>query len=125
MVQLNHINLAVYNVPELTRFFTEAFDFRVLEQRGQGNFSVLMGEDNFVLILMYDKRVDANTYPALFHVGFLVDSAEEVNARYRRIVDAGFEAPLPEIVNRGGPPAFGFYCKAPGGVLVEVSTLAL
>lgn len=124
MIRLNHINLAVYDVPQLTRFFTEVFDFRLQERRGQGNFSVLVGEDDFALILMHDKRVDANTYPALFHVGFLVNSKEEVKARHSRIVDAGFEAPAPEILNRGGSPTFGFYCKAPGGVLVEVSAPA-
>jgi catechol 2,3-dioxygenase-like lactoylglutathione lyase family enzyme len=124
MVRLNHINLAVSDVPEATRFFTEAFDFRVEERRGQGGFAVLVGEGPFVLILMHDKRVDAQTYPALFHVGFLVGSADEVRARHARIAAAGFETPAPEIVNRGGPKTFGFYCKAPGGVLVEVSTPA-
>jgi catechol 2,3-dioxygenase-like lactoylglutathione lyase family enzyme len=124
MVKLNHINLAVFDVPGLTRFFTEAFDFKVHEQRGQEAFSVLVGEGDFVLILMKDKRVTSETYPALFHLGFLVSSAQEVNGRYKRIIDAGFEAPVPELINRGGPDTFGFYCKAPGGILVEVSTPA-
>lgn len=124
MIQLNHINLSVYDVPELTRFFTEIFDFQIGEQHGNGTFSVLIGEDNFALVISHDKRVDADIYPAFFHVGFLVDSAEEVKARHRRIVEAGFETPAPDRLRRGGPPTFGFYCKAPGGVLVEVSTPA-
>ena len=121
MAKLNHINLAVSDVPALTKFFTEAFDFRLLEQRGQGNFSVLLGEDGFALILMRDKRVEANPYPALFHIGFRLDTKEEILVRHRRIVDAGFEAPAPDVLDRGGYETFGFYCKAPGGVLVEVS----
>lgn len=122
MIKLNHLNLPVSNVPDLTRFFTEAFDFRLLEQRGQGNFSVLVASDGFVLILLRDKKVDANTYPTLFHVGFRLNSKEEVMLRYRRIFDAGFEVPQPDVLDRGSYPTFGFYCKAPGGLLVEVST---
>lgn len=124
MTKLNHINLAVSDVPEVSRFFTQAFGFKVHTQRGQDSFSVLTGDDGFVLILMKDKRLTPEAYPALFHVGFLVDSHDAVNMLHRRITDAGFECPLPAIVNRGGPPTFGFYCKPPGGVLVEVSAPA-
>ena len=57
MTKLNHINLAVSDVPELTRFFQAGFGFRVTEQRGSGKFAVLLGEDGFALILMHDKKV--------------------------------------------------------------------
>jgi catechol 2,3-dioxygenase-like lactoylglutathione lyase family enzyme len=36
MTQLNHINLGVSDVPELTHFFETGFGFRVTESRGQG-----------------------------------------------------------------------------------------
>ena len=29
------------------------------------------------------------------------------------------------VLQRVGPPTYGFYCEAPGGVLVEVSTMNL
>jgi catechol 2,3-dioxygenase-like lactoylglutathione lyase family enzyme len=124
MTRLNHINLAVPDVPELTRFFVEAFDFRVVERRGTGKFAVLAGRDGFALILMHDKNVTETTYPALFHVGFLQDSIGAVEELHGRIINAGFETPAPGLINRGGPKTFGFYCKAPGGVLVEVSAAA-
>ena len=73
---------------------------------------------------MHDKKVASNTYPALFHVGFLLPSAEEVKQHHARIVGAGFEAPVPAILERGGARSFGFYYHAPGGVMVEVSALA-
>jgi hypothetical protein len=84
----------------------------------------LLGEDGFALILMHDKKVASNPYPALFHVGFLLPSAEEVKQHHARIVGAGFEAPVPAILERGGARSFGFYYHAPGGVMVEVSALA-
>jgi len=124
MTRLNHVNLAVSNVPELTRFFQQAFGFRLVAQRGVGTFSVLVGDDGFALVLSHDKSVDQDTYPKLFHVGFLVASAEEVRQQHQRITDAGFDAPVPAILRRGGSPTYGFYCHAPGGVMVEVSSRA-
>ena len=97
MTQLNHINLGVSNVPELVRFFTEAFGFRIEEARGTGKFAVLLGEDGFVL-----------------------DSYEAVIDKHRRIVSAGFDAPVLAILERGGGKTFGFYTK-PHGLMVEVS----
>ncbi len=124
MTKLNHINLAVSDVPELTRFFQTGFGFHLAEQRGTGKFAVLLGEGGFALILMHDKKVTPTTYPALFHVGFLLGSEQEVKQHHARIVDAGFEAPTPAVLQRGGDKSFGFYCHAPGGVLVEVSAPA-
>jgi catechol-2,3-dioxygenase len=124
MTKLNHINLAVFDVPELSRFFQVAFGFRVVEERGSGKFAVLLGEDGFALILMHDKKVTSSTYPAPFHIGFLLASEEEVKQHHAHIIDAGFDAPAPDILERGGAKTFGFYCHAPGGVMVEVSARA-
>ena len=124
MATLNHINLAVSNVPELVRFFEAGFQFRVIERRGIGKFAILLGPDGFVFTLMHDKNVTSTTYPAMFHVGFLVASAQEVEQHHIRLLDAGFDAPTPAILERGGSKTFGFYCHAPGGVMVEVSARA-
>jgi len=67
MLKLNHMNLPVSNVPDLTRFFVEAFGFRLVDQRGNGNFSVLVAADGFVLILLRDKKVDATCPPGQHH----------------------------------------------------------
>jgi hypothetical protein len=34
-----------------------------------------------------------------------------------------YMAPKPAKLQRGGPEAYGFYYRAPGGVVVEVSTM--
>jgi catechol-2,3-dioxygenase len=121
---LNHINIPVSNVPELTSFFQQVFGFRLADQRGAGTFSVLLGEDNFILVLSYDKTVGPKTYPSLFHIGFLQDSTSAVRQLHRRFTEAGFNAPTPAILERGGPRAYGFYYSAPGGLIIEVSTFA-
>lgn len=124
MTKLNHLNLATSNVPELTRFFQIGFGFNLIAQRGAGNFNLLEGEDGFVLALLNDKTATIQPYPATFHVGFLVASADKVREHHRRITEAGFEAPAPGLLQQGGRNAYGFYCHAPGGVMVEVSSQA-
>jgi len=122
---LNHINIPVFDVPELSRFFQQCFGFRLVDQRGAGTFSVLQGDDGFILVLAHDKNVGPKTYPALFHIGFLQDSADAVRQLHQRLLAAGFAAPVPAILERGGPKAYGYYYNAPGGVIVEVSTFAI
>jgi catechol-2,3-dioxygenase len=121
---LHHIDIPVFDVPELTRFFQQAFGFRLAHQRGAGTFSVLTGDDNFILVLSHDKVVGPETYPKLFHIGFLQDSTAAVHQLHQRLLDTGFNAPTPAILERGGPKAYGFYYPARGGVIVEVSTFA-
>jgi len=36
-----------------------------------------------------------------------------------------YMAPKPAKLQRGGPPTYGFYYDAPGGVTVEVSTMTI
>jgi catechol-2,3-dioxygenase len=122
---LNHINIPVSHVTELTHFFQQAFGFQLVDRRGAGTFSVLRGEDGFILVLSFDKNVHAETYPALFHIGFLQESTSAVRQLYQHFHDAGFDAPQPAVLTRGGPPAYGFYYSTPGGLIVEVSTFAI
>lgn len=122
MTRLNHLNLAVSDVPALTHFFQAGFGFQIMAQRGSGNFNLLIGEDGFVLALLHDKTVTSQTYPATFHVGFLVASTDKVHEHHRRITEAGFDAPAPGLLQQGGRKAYGFYCHAPGGLMVEVTS---
>jgi catechol-2,3-dioxygenase len=123
MATLNHTNLTTYDVPGLTSFFSSMFQFRLLEERA-GKLSVLRNADGFLLTLMYDKRMTPEQgYPGIFHVGFLQSTQQAVNELHKALSAASYDAPAPGMLQRGGPPAYGFYCKAPGGVLVEVSTM--
>jgi len=124
MTTLNHVNLATSDVPALIHFFEAGFGFHIAVQRGNGNFAVLLNSDGFVLTLMYDKTATANPYPSTFHIGFLVSSADIVHEHHARLHAAGFNPPSPTILQRGGGKTFGFYCAAPGGIFVEISTLA-
>lgn len=123
MHTLNHANLTTYDVPALKAFFERIFDLRTLETRGD-KFAILQDGSGFLLALMFDKNMTPeHGYPGYFHVGFLQGSRSSVDERYAAVAAAGYEAPEPAMLQRGGPPTYGFYCEAPGGVTVEVSTM--
>jgi catechol-2,3-dioxygenase len=123
MASLNHTNLTTYNVPALKEFFSSVFGFQVLNERGD-KFAVLQNSEGFLLTLMFDKRMTPEQgYPGLFHVGFLQTTQQAVDAMHEALIARKYTAPKPDKLERGGPPTYGFYCDAPGGVLVEVSTM--
>ena len=123
MASLNHTNLTTYDVPALKEFFNSFFGFQILNERGD-KLVVLRNSEGFLLTLMHDKRMTPEQgYPGLFHVGFLQPTQEAVDVMYEALRARNYMAPKPGKLQRGGPPTYGFYCDAPGGVLVEVSTM--
>jgi catechol-2,3-dioxygenase len=123
MATLNHTNLTSYNVPALKEFFCRVFDFQVLDERGD-KLAVLRNSDGFLLTLMYDKRMSPEQgYPGMFHVGFLQPTQQAVDLMHEALTARNYPAPKPAKLQRGGSAAYGFYYQAPGGVLVEVSTM--
>ncbi|SEG68775.1 Glyoxalase/Bleomycin resistance protein/Dioxygenase superfamily protein [Bryocella elongata] len=125
MGTINHTNLTTYNVPALAEFFCSVFGFHPLDQRGD-KLAVLKNPDGFLLTLMFDKNMTSERgYPGLFHIGFLQATPKDVDTIHQALSTRSYEAPQPDILARGGPHTYGFYCNAPGGVLVEVSTMNL
>jgi len=123
MATLNHTNLTSYNVPALKEFFCRVFDFQVLDERGD-KLAVLRNSDGFLLTLMHDKRMTPEQgYPGMFHIGFLQATQHAVDLIHEALSARHYMAPKPAKLQRGGPAAYGFYYQAPGGVLVEVSTM--
>jgi catechol-2,3-dioxygenase len=116
---LNHLNLSTSDVAALAEFFQRVFEFRIVAERGAGNFVVMTSEDGFVLTLLKDKHLHENGYPGGFHVGFLQPDRNAVHDLHAKIQAIGLPVPLPHLM-RGS--AFGFYIHAPGEVLVEVSS---
>jgi catechol 2,3-dioxygenase-like lactoylglutathione lyase family enzyme len=112
---LNHLNLTVPDVPETRAFFETYFGFRCVAEPESGVI-VLVDESGFVLTLNnFDKAAEV-AYPGAFHVGFRQDSREKVDAIYQRLKADGFNMKPPHEFHGG----WTFYCRAPGGFLVEV-----
>jgi lactoylglutathione lyase len=114
-MQLNHLDLSVPDVAAATAFFTEGFGFQLTEQYGNHGMAVLRGDGPFVLVL---TRCAEPQYPKTFHIGFHLPSEEAVTQAYAALLAAGIDVPSPPAAMRG---AYLFYCRAPGGILVEVA----
>ena len=119
MMRLKHLNLATSDVTGLAAFFERFFGFHRLLERGSGAFTLMSNEENFVLTLMKAKKSDPAAYPAMFHVGFYVDDVAMLRAKRDEMIAAGF---APDAIQQGSPNGRSthFYCKAPGGILIEI-----
>jgi lactoylglutathione lyase len=116
-MKLNHINLAVTDVPAAATFLETYFGLRHIEgaPRDQ-SLDVLLDDDGLVLTLMRAGQAKEISYPGFFHVGFIQPSAEAVDELNRRLKDDGYDPKPP----RRFHGSWTFYFTAPGGFRVEV-----
>lgn len=117
-MHLNHIHLCVPDVAAVSAFLVDHFGLRVRETRGRNGFAVLTDGHDLVLALMrLPSDVDPEqAWPPMFHVGFLIADEVKIERAHASLTAAGFE-PSPIDDTRGGRR---FYCKTPGGLLIEV-----
>jgi catechol 2,3-dioxygenase-like lactoylglutathione lyase family enzyme len=113
-MKLNHIDLPVSDLGAAADYFQRGFGFERMQAPADG-MAILRGEGGFALIL---QQADKVAYPPGFHIGFLQPSDDAVHAAYRRLADAGLPLPPAPAVSYG---CLSFWCRAPGGILVEVS----
>lgn len=121
-MKLNHVNLVTAEVAALASFFTSHFGFELVAMRGKDAFAILQGSDGFALNLMTPGKHELAPYPDNFHVGFFVDKPDLVHAKRVELAESGFTPGEVEELARGGTKSTTFYCHAPGGILVEVSS---
>jgi len=120
MFILNHANFVVPDVDAAAAFFVDHFGFSLSDMRGNGGFAVLDGA-GFHLNLMRARHPDDAVYPENFHIGFLVPDPALVRAKQASLAAASLEPGPAETISRGGRRSLTFYCRAPGGILVEVT----
>jgi catechol 2,3-dioxygenase-like lactoylglutathione lyase family enzyme len=113
-VNLNHLNLPVPDVAEAAEFFVKFFGFRHAEKKGDA-LAVLLDDAGFTLILSnFGPNAD---YPRDFHIGFILESREAVDGLYLKLWAAKLTTEPPKAMHG----SWGFYCKEPGGIVIEVS----
>jgi catechol 2,3-dioxygenase-like lactoylglutathione lyase family enzyme len=115
-MRLNHLNLTVPDVAASREFFETYFGFRCLTARGNNTLAVLADEAMFILTLNNFEKATEVKYPGAFHIGFMQDSREKVDAMHARLKADGFDPHTPKEFHG----AWTFYFHAPGGFLVEV-----
>jgi lactoylglutathione lyase len=110
-MNLNHLNLTVTDVLKAAAFLEKYFGLQ--NQGGDQKFTVLFDDNGLVLSLM--KAGQGIKYPSTFHIGFIQESAEQVNELNQRLKEDGFDVNPPQQLH-----AWTFYVQAPGGFTVEV-----
>ena len=113
---LNHVNLTVVDVAKSRDFFATYFGFRCIVERGRNALAVMVDDSRFILTINNFEKANEVAYPGGFHIGFMQDSREKVDAIFERFKADGFD-PRPPREFHG---AWTFYLDAPGGFVVEV-----
>lgn len=115
-MMLNHLNLHVSDVDAAREFFERFFGLRCQYQR---RTQIAVFESNrgfeFAVSNLFDSP--PSVYPSDFHVGFVLERAEEVRAVYARLKTAGVPMKL-DLGVQG--PALVFQCLGPDGIPIEV-----
>lgn len=108
---LNHINLAVSDVPAAADFLVKYF--QMTSQGGNQGMAFLMDKNGLVLSLM--KTKGSVQYPGTFHIGFSQVDRAMVDTLNQQLKKDGFNVEPPVDSH-----AYTFYVAAPGGFTVEV-----
>jgi lactoylglutathione lyase len=116
-MKLNHLNLTVTDVSKSRKFLEKYFGFNnPYEGRASSALAVLFDDDGLVLTLIKARQAAEVRYPESFHIGFIQESPERVNAIHQRLKDDGYEVEPPHKAHG----AWTFYFVVPGGFTIEV-----
>ena len=115
-MRVNHLNLTVPDVAQTREFFETYFGLKCVTDRGRNALAVLVDETGFVLTLNNFEKATEVEYPGAFHIGFMQESRERVDAIYEQLKRGGFDAEPP----REFHGAWTFFFRAPGGFDIEV-----
>lgn len=116
-MKLNHLNLTVSDVTAAHSFLETYFGLKSLPYAPKNQTMAFLNDDNgMVISLMNVQQADEVSYPGMFHIGFVQESREVVDAINKRLKAGGF-AVKPAREFHG---SYTFYLKAPGGFTVEV-----
>ena len=115
-MKLNHVDLQVSNVSAARAFFETHFGFRCTYQRRE---QIAFLEDDAGLSFGLSNLFDSAppVYPPDFHIGFILDSEQDVRSVHDRLGRAGVA--MKTELSRGGPNLY-FMCVGPDGIVIEV-----
>ncbi|MBO1005038.1 VOC family protein [Pseudogracilibacillus auburnensis] len=121
-MQLNHLNLCVENVHEARDFFRDLFGFQLADQKGDA--IVVMNDGHGFTLVLSNPLLFGGVipeYPKDFHIGFYVETPEEVDQHCDRLEAAGIPMEKKPKKIRGG---YTLYFRALGGIMFEITCLA-
>lgn len=115
-MKLNHLNLTVSDVPAAQDFLVTYFGLRPQPWGDGQQMAFLKDDDGMIISLMKAPQAGEVSYPGMFHIGFMQESREQVDAINAQMGQGGLNVkPAREFHG-----SYTFYVKAPGGFTVEV-----
>src|SRR5437764_15154880 len=84
-VILDHLNLTVSDVQQARAFLVKYFGLDPEGKPGNDTIAFLRDDHGMVLTLTNVDRAAEVRYPGAFHIGFIQESPERVDAIYRRL----------------------------------------
>ena len=114
---LRHVALFVERFDEAVSFYTELLGMQVEWHPDVDNIYLSSGSDNLALHRFRggERRPEQQR---LDHIGFIVDSAEQVDAWHTFLVANGVQVKNAPKTHRDG--ARSFYCFDPDGVAIQI-----
>lgn len=117
-MKLNHLNLIVTDVKAAVQFFESYFGFGCTSIKGDNVIAILIGEDGFTLVVMTSKEAN-QPYPDAFHLGFMLDTPEQIEEVYQKLLAGGISVGRAPAKIRDG---YGFYFHF-DSILIEVGLI--
>ncbi|WP_028218690.1 VOC family protein [Paraburkholderia oxyphila] len=115
--KLNHLSFPTVNVAETAAFFEKYLGCEVVAA-GQ---HCLLKRNGFDIVLEHIEDNVEPVWPGNFHFGLEVDTLEDLQTLYQEFLDGGVRMETGIFNNTRGSR---FFCRAPGGVLIEINTRA-
>lgn len=114
-MNLNHIHLGTKNLSVFLDFYKCYFGFEKKFDHGKGAF--ISNSSNFLIAV--DPVEELPSFPEWYHLGFCLDSEEEVLKIHEQMKNAGVNI-VRELISEKGEFA-SFYIKDPDGNKLEIS----
>ena len=110
---LRHLALHARDLDAMRRFYVDMLGFEVEWEPDPDNVYLSSGSDNLAL-----HRAAPEGPGALDHLGFIVDTREEVDLLARRLAEKGVKVAAAPRDHRDGTRSF--YCLDPDGLRIQV-----
>lgn len=115
--RLWHVALQVNDLAACERFYCDLLGMRVEWRPDPDNLYLTSGRDNLALHRV-PPGFEAGAGQRLDHIGFVLDSCEDVDSWFAFLQSAGVRIVKPPKTHRDG--ARSFYCADPDGNLVQL-----
>ncbi len=112
---LNHLHIGTRDLGKSKEFYETFFGFKKQFDHGDGVF--LENEAGFLLAI--DPVVEIQKFPECFHIGFCLQTKNQVQSIYEKMMSLGII--MTKEYQEYGSDAAAFYTLDPDGYKIEVS----